>query len=55
MDGEGLFTYVNKRRYEAEYKEDKKEGGGRCRTLKNYIYNYNYFYYIFNFMLFQLL
>ena len=55
MDRKGLFACVDERRYEGEYKEDKKEVGGEFRTSKFYIYNYKYFYLIFNFMLFQLL
>ena len=34
MDRKGLFACVDERRYEGEYKEDKKEVGGGCRTSK---------------------
>ena len=41
MDGKGVFTWIDDRGYEGDYRGDKKEGGGGCRRSKNPIYNYN--------------
>ena len=42
--GIGVFTWADGREYEGSYVNDKKEGGGRCRTFKISVYKYKYFY-----------
>ena len=49
MKRKGLFTWADERRYEGGYKDDKKKGGGGCKTSKIYIFNFKYFLFNFQF------
>ena len=42
MDGKGIFTWPDGRRFEGEYKEDKKEGYGELEWNKGKKYKGNW-------------